>query len=730
MAMASETTLNEMLLNSNTQFTSKMFKEVVKAKPGQSVVLSAFSVLPPLAQLALASVGESHDELLNVIEMPNDNVTKAVFSRAKPVLRSVTGVTLKMASKVYVAEYYELNSGFIALSQDVFGSEVANIDFSENENAANKINQWVENQTNNRIKDLVSPLSLGADTKAVLVNAIYFKGAWKIPFDKKSTTDRDFHVSKENVVQVPTMYNSDTFYYIDSEELDAQVLELKYAGEDSALYVILPHEVDGINKLEEKLRDPSLLDSVISTMSALEVKVYLPKFKIETTIDLKEVLENMNVRRLFNSDEARLENLLKTVSDLYINDAKQKAFIEVNEEGVEAAAGNVFSLIFVSKADERSVEDILHDGNNEFTAKMFTEVVKSNPGKSVVLSAFSVLPPLAQLALASVGESHDELLTAIGMPNDNVTKAAFSQSNERLKSVKGVTLKTASKIYVAKNYELNSDFADLTRNVFGSEVANVDFNENVQVANEVNQCVEDQTNHRIKDLVDSSSLDGSTRALLVNAIYFKGLWENPFTKELTREKDFHVTKDKVVKVPTMYNKATYKYIDSKELDAQVLELKYEGGDSALYVVLPHEVDGITKLEEKLKDPKLLDNVIADMYETEVEVYLPKFKIETTTDLKDVLEKMNVKRLFSPQEARLDNLLKSVGDLYISDARQKAFIEVNEEGAEAAAANVFGVVATSLVINEPPTPRFVADRPFTFVIRDKSLSLFNGVYGGN
>ncbi|XP_061377960.1 alaserpin-like [Danaus plexippus] len=344
-AMASEKTLNEMLFNSNIQFTTKMFKEVVKAKPGQSVVLSAFSVLPPLAQLALASVGESHDELLDVIEMPNDNVTKAVFSKANTVLKLVKGVTLKMASKVYVAENYALNRDFAALSQDVFGSEVENIDFSENENASKKINQWVEDETNNRIKDLVDPTSLDADTKAVLVNAIYFKGAWKTPFDKKSTTDRDFHVSKENVVKVPTMYNSDTFYYIDSEELDAQVLELKYEGEDSALYVVLPHDVDGINKLEEKLRDPSLLESVISTMSASEVEVYIPKFKIETTIDLKEILENMNVRRLFSAGEARLDNLLESVSDFYINKAKQKAFIEVNEEGAEAAAANVFDVM-------------------------------------------------------------------------------------------------------------------------------------------------------------------------------------------------------------------------------------------------------------------------------------------------------------------------------------------------------------------------------------------------
>ncbi|OWR51607.1 serpin 1 [Danaus plexippus plexippus] len=342
MATASERSLDKILLDSDNKFTAKMFTEVIKAQPGKSVVLSAFSVLPPLAQLALASVGESHDELLDVIEMPNDNITKAVFSKAKTDLRSEKGVTLKMASKVYVAENYELNNDFADLSRDVFGSEVANIDFCKSENAAKKMNQWVEDETNNRIKDLVDPTSLDANTKAVLVNAIYFKGAWKTPFEKERTTDRDFHVSKENVIKVPTMYNSDTFYYIDSKELDAQVLELKYEGEDCALYVVLPHEIDGINKLEEKLRDPSLLESVISTMFASEVEVYLPKFKIETTIELKEVLKNMNVRRLFSSGEARLDNLLKSVSDLYINDAKQKAFIEVNEEGAEAAAANEF----------------------------------------------------------------------------------------------------------------------------------------------------------------------------------------------------------------------------------------------------------------------------------------------------------------------------------------------------------------------------------------------------
>ncbi|XP_046960759.1 alaserpin-like isoform X4 [Vanessa cardui] len=373
---------------------------------------------------------------------------------------------------------------------------------------------------------------------------------------------------------------------------------------------------------------------------------------------------------------------------------------------------------------EQDLEQILQDGNNKFTAKMFNEVAKANKEKSIVLSAYSVMPPLAQLALASVGESHDELLNAIGMPNDNVTKAAFSFANSKLRSTKGVTLQTASKIYVAKNYELNNEFAAVSRDTFGSEVKNVDFEKNVAVADEVNAWVEDQTNHRIKNLVDPDSLTPDTRALLVNAIYFKGTWKIPFQKYATRDKDFHVTKDKVIQVPTMYNKDSYKYTESKELNAQILEIPYEGDEASCVFVLPREIDGINELEEKLKDPTVLDKAMSDMHETDVEVYLPKFKIETTTNLKDVLLKMDIQRLFSPKDARLDNLLKHTSNLYIDSALQKAFIEINEEGAEAAAANVFYFESAMLIEESPKV--FNANRPFYFAIKTNSMILFNGV----
>ncbi|XP_039748670.1 serine protease inhibitor 3/4-like isoform X3 [Pararge aegeria] len=385
------------------------------------------------------------------------------------------------------------------------------------------------------------------------------------------------------------------------------------------------------------------------------------------------------------------------------------------------------SLAVMATSDQKELEDLLHNGNSRFTANMFSEVSKTNPKKSFVLSAYSVMTPLAQLGLASVGESHDELLNAIGLPNDNVTREVFSMVNTKLRAVKDVTLKVASKIYVAKGFELNSEFVAVTRDTFDSEVQNLDFNQKQNAANEVNTWVEDHTNKRIKDLVDPDSLSDDTRALLVNAIYFKGLWDAQFDKALTREKDFHVTKNDKIKVSMMNRRGDYKYTESAALKSQVIEIPYKGHEASLVIVLPLKIEDIDEVQEMLKAPTLLDKALSEMYEVEVDLSIPRFKIETTTDLKDILTKMNVKKMFSPAEARLDNLLKNVKDsLYIASAIQKAFIEVNEEGAEAAAANVFTAINRSLSGRKQRT-RFTADHPFVYFLYEGNNILFNGVY---
>ncbi|XP_013188597.2 antichymotrypsin-2 isoform X7 [Amyelois transitella] len=377
----------------------------------------------------------------------------------------------------------------------------------------------------------------------------------------------------------------------------------------------------------------------------------------------------------------------------------------------------LFAVMAASKAE---TNELLKQANQQITAKLFTEVVKQHPKESVVLSAFSVLTPLAQLSLASDGESHDELLKAIGMPNDDTTKTVFSSLTKDVRSVKGVELKVASKVYIPTNFELNDQFLAVTKDVFDSEVQNIDFLKNDDAAKTINTWVEDHTNNRIKDLVEPSSFDSNTRAVLVNAIYFKGSWKEKFNKNHTQNRKFYVSKDQSVDIPFMYKKDHFLYGESEELNAQLLQLPYEGDEASFLVVLPRDVDGLPALEEKLKNPSLLENAVQNMRSVEVVVYLPKFKIETTTNLKDALENMDVTKIFS-SEANLNRLLKGQGDLFVSDAKQKAFIEVNEDGAEAAAANEFGVEALSL-----PTELFL-NHPFYFQLGTGNNVLFSGVF---
>nr|ALD62507.1 serpin 1 [Bombyx mandarina] len=383
----------------------------------------------------------------------------------------------------------------------------------------------------------------------------------------------------------------------------------------------------------------------------------------------------------------------------------------------------LFTIAIAAMAAVTNLSNVLKNGNDNFTARMFTEVVKNNPGKSVVLSAFSVLPPLAQLALASDGETHEELLKAIGFPDDDAIRTEFASKSRDLRSIKGVELKMANKVYVHDGGKLDENFAVVSRDVFNSDVQNIDFSKNTVAAKSINDWVEENTNNRIKDLVNPDSLSSATAAVLVNAIYFKGAWGSKFDERLTSDRDFYVSNDKTIKVPMMYKRGDYKYGESAALNAQLIEIPYKGDQSSLIVVLPKDKDGITQLQEALKDPKTLETAQQSMYSTEVDLYLPKFKIETETNLKDVLSNMNVNKIFN-NDAQITRLLKGES-LSVSEAIQKAFIEINEEGAEAAAANAFAVVFMSAVVSQPLV--FKANHPFVFFLKGDGVTLFNGVF---
>ncbi|CAH1643508.1 unnamed protein product [Spodoptera littoralis] len=349
----------------------------------------------------------------------------------------------------------------------------------------------------------------------------------------------------------------------------------------------------------------------------------------------------------------------------------------------------------------------------QFSAKFCVELEK---GKSVVSSPLSAEFVLALLTLGTSDPAHAELLTALGIPDDDSIRSSFTEVSSRLKSLKGVTFNVANKVYLKDGpYDLSPSLKVDAEKVFNAGIEKIDFNSAAAAVEVINKWVESQTNEKIKDLLSSDSVDGDTRLVLINALYFKGTWKKQFDPQNTMNQPFHITASSSVEVPMMYREDDYLYGESSELQAQLLEMPYVGEEASMLIVLPNEIEGLDGVLSKLASGFDLLSEIGKMYKTKVQVTIPKFKIETEINLAEVLPKLGIQSIFNRHNSGLTKVLNVDEPLFVSKAVQKAFIEVNEEGAEAAAATAMGVAMFSAMINLQPVPAFLADRPFIAAI---------------
>jgi serpin B len=228
----------------------------------------------------------------------------------------------------------------------------------------------------------------------------------------------------------------------------------------------------------------------------------------------------------------------------------------------------------------------------------------------------------------------------------------------------------------------------------------------------INAWVEKQTKDKIKDLLQPGVLDVDTRLVLTNAIYFKGLWAQKFKKSATKEEPFHTAGGGSVKAPLMHQTGDFKYLDGG--DFQALEMPYRGQGLSMVVLLPKKADGLAALEAKLTGPNLAA-WLGKLRKQEVEVALPRFKMTRALALNATLEALGMRKAFIPGGADFSGMAGSAGRrLFIQAVVHQAFVDVNEEGTEAAAATAVAVGADS---EPPPPPVFRADHPFVFLVRD-------------
>lgn len=189
---------------------------------------------------------------------------------------------------------YTAKPTFNEIAKKSFASESQSLDFAQTAQSAGTINKWVEDNTNNKIKDLISADSLGEDTRMVLVNAIYFKGFWTYQFDPKNTFKGPFYLNEQETVTVDYMKIKKNFKYGSIQNLDATAIELPYKDSDITMLIILPNSKTGLPALEAKLESTNF-DEITKNLYSQEVNVELPKFKIETELDLKDTLENVRL---------------------------------------------------------------------------------------------------------------------------------------------------------------------------------------------------------------------------------------------------------------------------------------------------------------------------------------------------------------------------------------------------------------------------------------------------
>ncbi|XP_065687155.1 serpin B12-like [Patagioenas fasciata] len=295
----------------------------------------------------------------------------------------------------------------------------------------------------------------------------------------------------------------------------------------------------------------------------------------------------------------------------------------------------------------------------------------------------------------------------------------------------GYVLSLANDLFIQQGFELQQQFLTCAKELYAAILQTVDFHGAVEAARiKINSWVESETQGKIKELFAPGVIDRRAVLVLVNVIYFKASWEYKFEEQKTVQKDFKLNKNEKKPVPMMYQKGMFKLGFIEEMGAQVLELPYAQKTLSMIILLPGDMaDGSTSGLEQIESTMTYENLVLwtsseHMFETRVEVYLPRFKLEGTFSLNEVLKEMGMTDIFTESKADL-SAMSFTNTLMLSNVVHKTYVEVNEEGTVASAATGAVAVARSL----PLTEVFMANHPFLYFIRynPTNIILFFGKF---
>ena len=328
------------LVEANNKFAFDIY-QVLKKEEG-NIFFSPFSIATALTMTLTGARGNTELEMQKVLHLTEIVNKKENISQKYKLLcdyinsfQQKEGILLSVANSLWLQKEFDVEQSFQQILRNMYASEIFLVDFQrETENARLTINKWVEQKTQDKIKDLLSPGSINPLVRLILVNAIYFKGKWYSEFDKNLTKEDDFFLPDGEKVKVNMMTKKETCKYAENDEL--QVLELEYKTSNISMVLFLPRQRNGLSMLESKL-NMETMQSLLNSMRMKEIKVFLPRFTFTSQFSLSSVLKTIGMQDAFDPMKADFTGISKS-DKLFIFDVLHKAFVEVNEEGTEAAA--------------------------------------------------------------------------------------------------------------------------------------------------------------------------------------------------------------------------------------------------------------------------------------------------------------------------------------------------------------------------------------------------------
>ena len=358
--------------------------------------------------------------------------------------------------------------------------------------------------------------------------------------------------------------------------------------------------------------------------------------------------------------------------------------------------------------------------NNTFAFKLLKQLARDRPDANIFISPYSASTALQMVANGACGQTKTEMDEVLGSLSNAASKLIAQSLQSRNDYV---ILEIANSIWYRREITVNPKFLACNQEFFGATVTPLDYADprSVEI---INNWASEKTHGRITRIADGMIDPVFGRLLLANAVYFNGKWSDPFEPEATADRSFHLINGSKKDIPMMPKSRTFRYQRGK--DYQAVRLPYKGGNLAMYIFLPDINSSPGKLLRIMDGDAWQRDTKPDFTDADGDLVLPKFKIEDTLELAQPLQQLGMKTAFDTKKANFSDI--SSEQLWISGVRQKTFVEVKEEGTEAAAVTALAVAGC--ISEGPPPKRFqmIVDHPFLFLIEDNQTGtiLFMGL----